>query len=100
MSGGQETPSRGWIEVRAVSARTGPAFAVYDLTERRDRAQLLYLTPDRRAALEWALRWSVLTGRRFGLPGSFSRRQRAAQAACGGAAWRVRHTSDASAAVL
>ncbi|MCF3973932.1 hypothetical protein [Paracoccus salsus] len=65
-----DTP-RGWVEVRAMTARTGPAFAVYDLTECRTRARLIYRTPCRRSALAWALRWSVLTGRRLDCPEVF-----------------------------
>lgn len=66
----QDTP-RGWVEVRAVKARTGPGFAVYDLTEACDRARLVYSSPDRHQALEWALRWSALTGRRLDCPEVF-----------------------------
>lgn len=65
-----DTP-RGWVEVRAVTARTGPGFAVYDLTESRDRARLIYRSASRREVLEWALRWSVLTGRRLDCPEVF-----------------------------
>ncbi|QBX34673.1 hypothetical protein E4191_08090 [Paracoccus liaowanqingii] len=65
-----DTP-RGWVEVRAATARTGPAFAVYDLTEHRAHARLVYLAPCRRSALLWALRWSALTGRRLDCPEVF-----------------------------
>lgn len=65
-----DTP-RGWVEVRAVHARTGPSFAVYDLTERRDRARLIYATASRHRALEWALRWAALSGRRLDCPDVF-----------------------------
>lgn len=59
-----DTP-RGWVEVRAINARTGPSYAVYDLTETRDRARLVYSSPDRLMALQWALRWAALTGRKL-----------------------------------
>ena len=65
-----DTP-RGWVEVRAMVARTGPAFAVYDLTESRACARLVYLAQSRRSALVWALRWSSLTGRRLDCPDVF-----------------------------
>ena len=65
-----DTP-RGWVEVRAITARTGPGFAVYDLTETCDCARLVYRSASRCAALEWALRWSVLTGRRLDCPEVF-----------------------------
>lgn len=65
-----KTP-RGWVEVRAVMARTGPGFAVYDLSEARDRARLVYRSASRSDALAWALRWSVLTGRRLDCPEVF-----------------------------
>lgn len=38
----RHNPPRGWVEVRAVTARTGPGFAVYDLTESRNRARLVW----------------------------------------------------------
>ena len=66
----QETP-RGWVEVRAIAARTGPGFAVYDLTENRECARLVYQSVIRSEALAWALRWSVLTGRRLDCPEVF-----------------------------
>ncbi|WP_306752809.1 hypothetical protein [Paracoccus actinidiae] len=65
-----DTP-RGWVEVRAVMARTGHGFAVYDLTETGDRARLVYRSANRSEALAWALRWSVLTGRRLDCPEVF-----------------------------
>lgn len=46
-------------------ARNGPAFAVYDLTECRAVARLVYLAPSRRSAHVWAMRWCSLTGRRL-----------------------------------
>ena len=66
----QNTP-RGWVEVRAIAARTGSGFAVYDLTESRDRARLLFLAGSRSNALAWALRWAALTGRRMDCPEVF-----------------------------
>ena len=66
----QDAP-RGWVEMRAVMARTGPGFAVYDLTEARDRARLVYRSASRSDALAWALRWCVLTGRRLDCPEVF-----------------------------
>lgn len=65
-----DTP-RGWVEVRAITARTGPAFAVYDLTESRALARLVYQAESRASALAWALRWSALTGRRMDCPDLF-----------------------------
>lgn len=56
---------RGWVEVRAIAARTGLIVAVYDLTECRSRARLIHWAPDRPSALLWALRWAALTGRRL-----------------------------------
>lgn len=62
---------RGWVEVRAIAARTGPGFAVYDATEARDRARMMYLANSRQEALQWALRLSALTGRRLDCPEVF-----------------------------
>lgn len=62
---------RGWVEVRAIAARIGPGFAVYDLTETRSRARLVYLADNRPEALAWALRWAALTGRRLDCPDVF-----------------------------
>ncbi|MBY0136351.1 hypothetical protein [Paracoccus yeei] len=67
----RHNPPRGWVEVRAVTARTGPGFAVYDLTESRNCARLVYLAGNWQDALSWALRWSALTGRRLDCPEVF-----------------------------
>lgn len=56
---------RGWVEVRATPSRTGPAFAVYDLTKCRAVARLVYAATSRRNALARALRWCSLTARRW-----------------------------------
>ncbi|MCZ0962730.1 hypothetical protein [Paracoccus benzoatiresistens] len=71
MSPARHDTPRGWVEVRAIAARTGLGFAVYDLTETRDRARLVYLADSRQDALQWALRWAALTGRRLDCPEVF-----------------------------
>lgn len=67
----RDDTQRGWVEVRAIAARTVSCFAVYDLTECRSRARLMHQAADRPSALLWALRWSALTGRRLDCPEVF-----------------------------